>query len=127
MMNCASPKRQRAVADLGVEEDLTDREPARLSQTRVLPFKGVTVADRIAPPRPGTGGLLVLTGLVERAHQLCTAVAGHPHEGGLDRGIEFPAAPRCSWRKASRAASSSGMSDVLLGGCLVVFRIALLR
>jgi hypothetical protein len=30
---------------------------------------------------------------VERRNQLRAAVAGHPHEGGLDPGIQVPAAP----------------------------------
>ncbi len=44
-------------------EDASDREPARASQTRASSQR-VTAADRIAPPRQETGGLLALTGLV---------------------------------------------------------------
>jgi hypothetical protein len=53
----------------------------------------MTAADRIAPLRRGTRDLLVLTGLVERLHQLRTTVAAHPHEHGLDTGIQLAAAP----------------------------------
>ena len=42
--------------------------------------------------RRETGGLLVLTGLVERSHELRAAVAGHPHALGLDSGVQVPAA-----------------------------------
>jgi hypothetical protein len=36
---------------------------------------------------------LSLGGLLERPNQVRTEVAGHPHEGGLDPGIQVPAVP----------------------------------
>jgi hypothetical protein len=41
---------------------------------------------------PRTAGLFVSTGLVERPNQLRAAAAGHPHESGLDPGIQVAAA-----------------------------------
>ena len=81
---------------LGSPERTSARTPAtenRRERVRREPSsQRVTAADRIAPPRPGTGGLLVLTGLVKHPHQLRAAAAGHPDTAIRQATIQLPAA-----------------------------------